>query len=169
MAWLLNNNIALYAAHLPLDQNPDIGNNAVLAKKLGIKNPVPFGVYHGRKIGYKGTLEKPLTIHEAAERISFASRPALSILPFGKKLNESCAVISGGAAMEAAQAIEEGIDLYITGESAHSIYHSALEGKLNMIAGGHYSTEVWGARALMERCAAELGIETEFIDVPTGM
>jgi dinuclear metal center YbgI/SA1388 family protein len=169
IAYLISNNIALYAAHLPLDENPAVGNNAVLAKKIGIKNPMPFGLYHGRKIGYKGTLEVPLTIHEAAERISFASRPALSILPFGKKINTSCAIISGGAPMEAMQAIEEGIDLYITGESGHSIYHHALEGSLNMIAGGHYSTEVWGVRAMMERCAGELKIETEFIDVPTGL
>jgi putative NIF3 family GTP cyclohydrolase 1 type 2 len=89
--------------------------------------------------------------------------------PFGKAENLSCAVVSGGAAMEAVQALDEGVDLYVTGESSHSVYHTALEGGLNMIAGGHYATEVWGVRRLMERCGRELNIDVEFIDVPTGL
>jgi putative NIF3 family GTP cyclohydrolase 1 type 2 len=71
--------------------------------------------------------------------------------------------------MNALDAIEEECDLYITGESAHSIYHYALEEKINMIAGGHYSTEVWGVRAVMERVRESLNMEVEFIDVPTGL
>jgi putative NIF3 family GTP cyclohydrolase 1 type 2 len=38
-----------------------------------------------------------------------------------------------------------------------------------MIAGGHYSTEVWGVRRVMERLAAETGLEVEFFDAPTGL
>ncbi|MDR2481130.1 MAG: Nif3-like dinuclear metal center hexameric protein [Spirochaetaceae bacterium] len=169
LKFLLDNNIVLYACHLPLDEHPDIGNNAVLSEKLGMKNITPFGLYHGRKIGYKGELAEPLNIDAAAERISFMSRPPAVSLPFGKAMNTTCAVISGGAAMEAVQAIEEGIDLYITGECSHSVYHFALEGSLNMLCGGHYLTEVWGVRKLMEKTAADLSIETLFIDVPTGL
>ena len=66
-------------------------------------------------------------------------------------------------------AIEEGIDLFITGESYHGVYHDCLESKLNMIAGGHYSTEVWGVQAVMRHCISELGIDAEFIDIPTGL
>ena len=167
--FLLDHNICLYAAHLPLDQHPELGNNAVLAKLLGLENLEPFGLYHGRKIGYKGSFPGPLSIDEAAGKIGFMNRPALGIFPFGRAENLSCAVISGGAADEARQAIEEGLDLYITGEASHQVYHECLEGQLNMIAGGHYSTEVWGVRAVMERCAGELNIDTEFIDVPTGL
>jgi dinuclear metal center YbgI/SA1388 family protein len=166
--FLLDHNLALYGVHLPLDQHPTLGNNAALADLLGIEEPEPFGEYHGRKIGYKGKLAKPLAIEEAVKRISFKGRPALGVYPFGKKESLSCAVISGGAAHEAVQAIEEGVDLYVTGEAAHEIYHQALEGRLNMIAGGHYSTEVWGVRRVMETCA-ELNIELEFIDAPTGL
>jgi dinuclear metal center YbgI/SA1388 family protein len=166
---LLKHNLALYAAHLPLDQNPLLGNNAVLARKLGIEAPQPFGTYHGHKIGFKGTLILPLDIEEAVRRISFMNRPPAVLFPFGKKTNKTCAVISGGAAMEAVQAIEEGIDLYVTGEASHSVYHLAEEGRINIIAGGHYSTEVWGVQALAERCTADLSIETEFIDIPTGL
>ena len=167
--FLLDKNLALYAVHLPLDQHPRLGNNAVLAELLGIENPQDFGLYHGRKIGYKGNLAKALTIEEAVKKISFMNRPPLAVHPFGKKESLSCAVLSGGAAMEAFQALDEKIDLYVTGESSHTVYHHALEGRMNIIAGGHYSTEVWGVRRMMEECAKQLEIETEFIDVPTGL
>ncbi|MDR2177150.1 MAG: Nif3-like dinuclear metal center hexameric protein [Treponema sp.] len=166
---LLDHNLALYAAHLPLDQHPGLGNNAALAELLGIENPEPFGLYHGKKIGYKGKLKEPLTIEAAVRRISFKDRPPLGVYPFGKKESLNCAVISGGGAREALQAIDEGIDLYVTGEASHSVYHQALESALNMIAGGHYSTEVWGVRKMMERCASGLDVDVEFIDVPTGL
>ena len=167
--FLLDHNICLYAAHLPLDQHPELGNNAALAKLLGLENLEPFGLYHGRKIGYKGTFAQAITIDEAVKKIAFMDRPPLGLYPFGKDKNTSCAVISGGAADEARQAIEEGLDLYVTGEASHEVYHECLEGKLNMIAGGHYSTEVWGVRAVMRHCAEELHIDAEFIDVPTGL
>jgi dinuclear metal center YbgI/SA1388 family protein len=167
--FLVDHNLALYAVHLPLDEHPQWGNNGVLAERLGIANPEPFGWYHGRKIGYKGTLKPPLTIEEAVRRISFMDRPPLGVYPFGKAQNQTCGVISGGAAKETLQAIAEGLDLYVTGEHSHQVYHDALEGQLNLIAGGHYATEVWGVRKIMEQCALQLHIDTEFIDLPTGL
>ena len=167
--FLLDNNLALYAAHLPLDQHPRLGNNAVLAELLGIQEPEPFGLYHGHKIGYKGNLSIPLTVEEAAKKISFMGRPPVGFFPFGKKESVSCAVVSGGAADQAFQALEEGIDLFITGESSHTVYYHALEGHLNIIAGGHYSTEVWGVRRMMEECVNQLGLDAQFIDLPTGL
>jgi dinuclear metal center YbgI/SA1388 family protein len=169
LQFLLDHNLALYAAHLPLDQHPEVGNNAGLAELLGIESPEPFGVYHGRKIGYKGKLKTPLSVDEAVKRISFGANEPAGVYPFGKKENYSCAVISGGAAHEVFQAIEEGVDLYVTGETSHSVYHHLSESGINMIAGGHYATEVWGVRSLMERCAFQLETDIEFIDVPTGL
>jgi dinuclear metal center YbgI/SA1388 family protein len=169
LQYLLDHNMALYAVHLPLDQHPSLGNNAGLAELLGLQDLEPFGLYHGRKIGYKGNLPEGLSIEDAAKRIAFMDRTPLGVYPFGKEKSQTCAVISGGAAGEAAQALEEGIDLYVTGEMSHQVYHQCLEGHLNMIAGGHYSTEVWGVRRVMEYCAAELQLDVEFIDVPTGL
>jgi dinuclear metal center YbgI/SA1388 family protein len=166
---LFDHNLALYAVHLPLDCHPEQGNNAVLARLLGIESPAPFGLYHGRKIGCKGTLSQPLTIDAAAARIAFMGRPPLGVYPFGKAQSATCAVVSGGAADQALDAIAEGIDLYVTGESSHAVYQTALEAGLNMIAGGHYNTEVWGVRAVMERSAADTKLPVEFIDVPTGL
>ena len=167
--FLLEHNICLYAVHLPLDQHPKLGHNACLAQLLGLENVEPFGLYHGRKIGYKGTFAEPVTIDEAAKKISFMGRPPAGIFPFGKRDCLSAAVVSGGAAENAREAVEEGADLFITGESSHQVYHDCLEGKLNMIAAGHYNSEVWGLQAVMRHCIAELGIDAEFIDVPTGL
>jgi dinuclear metal center YbgI/SA1388 family protein len=167
--FLLDNNICLYAVHLPLDQHPKLGNNAVLAELLGLENIEPFGVYNGRKVGYKGIFPKPVTIEEAVKKINFMERPPLGVFPFGKKECCSAAVVSGGAADNACEAIAEGIDLFVTGESLHRIYHECQEGKLNMISGGHYSTEVWGLHAVMRHCMATFGVDAEFVDVPTGL
>jgi len=167
--FLLDHNICLYAVHLPLDQHPKFGNNACIAELLELENIEPFGEYHDRKIGYKGTFPKPVTIEEAVKKISFMGRPPLGVFPFGKKENSTAAIMSGGAAENAKDALRDGVDLFVTGESSHQVYHDCLEGKLNMIAGGHYSTEVWGVQAIMRHCIAELDIEAEFIDIPTGL
>ncbi|MDR0487516.1 MAG: Nif3-like dinuclear metal center hexameric protein [Treponema sp.] len=167
--FLIDHNICLYAAHLPLDQHPKLGNNACIAELLGLENIKPFGSYHGRKIGYKGTFASPVTVEEVVKKINFMGRPPLGVLSFGKRENSSAAIISGGAAAEVRQAIEEGVDIFVTGESSHGVYHDCIEGKINMIAGGHYCTEVWGLHAVMRHCKNELGIDAEFIDVPTGL
>jgi len=167
--FLLDHNICLYAVHLPLDQHPKFGNNAGLAELLGLERIEPFGEYHGKKVGYKGFFPQPVSVDQAAKKIAFLDRPPLGVYPFGKKENTTCAVVSGGAAKEALQALEEGVDLYVTGEMSTFTYHECLEGKLNMIAGGHYSTEVWGVRAVMRHCAEELRVDTAFIDNPTGL
>jgi len=169
LKFLLDNNICLYAVHLPLDQHPKFGNNAVIAGLLGLENIEPFGDCHGKKIGYKGSFPKPVSVDEAVNKISFAGKPPAGIFPFGKKDNLNAAIVSGGSAVSIKEAIEEGVDLFITGESSHSVYHDCLEAKLNMIAGGHYCTESWGVQAVMRHCIAELGIEAEFVDVPTGL
>jgi len=167
--FLLDNNIALYAVHLPLDQHPKFGNNAVLAQLLGLENIEPFGIYHGKKVGYKGTFPKPITIDEAVKKINFMGRQPAGIFPFGKKECTNAAIVSGGAPQNAREAIEDGMDLFITGEDSHSVYHDCLEGKLNMISGGHYNTEVWGVQAVKRHCASELGLDVEFLDLPTGL
>lgn len=167
--FLLDENIALYAVHLPLDKHPQYGNNAALVRKLGVVHPEPFGAYHGHKIGWKGMLETPLSIEEAISRISFMGSAPLSVLRFGAKRVLQVAVVSGGAPEFVSEAAAEGIDLFVTGDASHTWYHCALESRINVIAGGHYSTEVWGVRAVMELCAGKLDMDVEFIDVPTGL
>ena len=169
LKFLFDHNIALYASHLPLDMHPEFGNNAGICSALQLKDIQPFGEYHGFKIGYKGILSAPAAIDDVLDKLGLNADKALSVLPFGPEQIESVAVISGGGPNDVYQAIDENIDLYITGDAAHQIYHACLENRINLICGGHYNTETWGVRLLSERTAADLGLETVFIDVPTGL
>ncbi|MFW6344554.1 MAG: Nif3-like dinuclear metal center hexameric protein [Sediminispirochaetaceae bacterium] len=169
LRFLMEHGLALYASHLPLDMQPDFGNNAGIARQIGLENISPFGDYHGISIGLKGELPKPLSLDAVLEGLGLSRNSALGVLPFGPDTVKRVAVISGGADKEVGQAIEEKMDLFITGELSHQVYHTCQEGKIHLIAGGHYTTETYGPSLLAEKCAADTGIETEFIDVPTGL
>ncbi|HET7839045.1 MAG TPA: Nif3-like dinuclear metal center hexameric protein, partial [Rectinemataceae bacterium] len=165
----LDADLALYACHLPLDKHPEIGHNAVLARNLGMERREPFGEYHGVDIGFKGRLPSPLTLDEVVKRVlPDGSRP-MTLIPGKKAEIETVAVISGGAAKEASQAIEQGIDLYVTGEPSHNLYHTVVESGMAFLAAGHYATEVWGLKALAAKMAADTDLKTVFIDLPTGL
>jgi dinuclear metal center YbgI/SA1388 family protein len=169
MRLLLAADLALYACHLPLDKHPEVGNNAVLARLIGLKEIRPFGEYHGVEIGLRGVLDPKLGLDEIAHRVlPDGSRP-MTLIPGAETEIGSVAVVSGGAAMEALQALDAGIELYVTGESSHSIYHAVIEGGMGFLAAGHYATEVWGVKAVAERLSRETGIKTLFIDLPTGL
>lgn len=169
IAELIAADMALYACHLPLDAHPELGNNAVLARMLGLVDVAPFGEYHGVRIGCKGRFETPLRLEEAVRRILPGGDAPRSVLAFGPANVSSAAVVSGGAPFEALQAIAEGIDLYITGEPSHSIYHEVMEAGLNVVAAGHYATEVHGVKAVAEKVRGDLGLEAVFIEYPTGL
>ena len=169
LKFLFENNLSLYAAHLPLDMHPSFGNNAGICSALGITEPEPFGEYRGFKIGFKGILSEPADMDDVLGRLGLTSETALSVLPFGPEKISRVAVISGGGTNDVFQAIDEDADLYITGDAAHQIYHPCLENGINLISGGHYNTETWGVRLLAERTSDDLDIETVFIDVPTGL
>jgi dinuclear metal center YbgI/SA1388 family protein len=166
---LLAADLALYACHLPLDAHIELGNNAVLARMLGLKDIQPFGEYHGVKIGFKGMLDPGLDLGAVVRKILPAGDQARTVLPFGPERIVRVAMVSGGAPFELFQAVSEGLDLYITGEPSHSIYHEAAESRINFIAAGHYATEVHGVKAVAERASRELGLETVFIEQPTGL
>lgn len=166
---LLDADMALYACHLPLDMHPEVGNNAVLAKLLGLADLEPFGSYHGFDVGFSGTLEPAISMEEVLRRILPDGSAPRTILASGRKLFRSAAIVSGGAPFEALQAFGKNIDLYITGEPSHSVYHTVIEEGLDFVAAGHYATEVWGVKAIAARLAAEKGIETFFVDLPTGL
>lgn len=167
--FLIDNNLSLYAVHLPLDRHPEFGNNAVLAGMLGLESLKPFGEYRGIKIGCKGRLNEKRSIDEIIDLICGTRENTLGVLPFGPSAIGSVGIVSGGAAEEARQAIEEGLDLFITGESSHTIYHECLEGAINVLFGGHYTTEVGGVNRLSGKLKQDNPVETIFIDVPSGL
>jgi putative NIF3 family GTP cyclohydrolase 1 type 2 len=129
----------------------------------------PFGEYHGVKIGVKGRLPAPRTLEQVQQLCCAAGGRPPQVLPFGPESVQRVGIVSGGAADEAFQAIEEGLELFLTGEASHTVYHHCLEAGVNVIFGGHYQTEVWGVRALAEKLAGEEDLQTCFLDVPTGL
>jgi dinuclear metal center YbgI/SA1388 family protein len=165
---LLAGDCALYAVHLPLDLHPELGNNAGIARRLGLRAVRPFGEHRGLKIGCQGEFAESRSLAEVQALLPGA-RQALGVLPFGPEAIRTVGIVSGGAARDALQAIDERLDLFITGEPAHTIYHACLEAGINVLFGGHYLTEVWGVKSVGERLGAEHGLQTCFLDVPTGL
>ncbi|MBQ8385014.1 MAG: Nif3-like dinuclear metal center hexameric protein [Spirochaetaceae bacterium] len=166
---LLEKDMALYACHIPLDTNELVGNNYGLARRLELQDLRPFGDWHGMTIGVGGTFPAPATLDSLVQRLFPGGERPLHLLPFGKKEISTVAIVSGGAARELSQAIEQGYDAFVTGEIGHEQYHQAMEAGINVVAGGHYQTETVGVSLVMEKLARETGIDIVFIQVPTGL
>ena len=166
---LLEHDIALFAAHLPLDAHQEVGNNAAIAAAVGLRDIKPFGEYHGLMIGLQGILDEALGVPEILQLLGWEDEPDITVLPFGPDRIRRIGVVSGGAAGSVHQAIQQGCDLFITGESSHQVYHTCLESRIHMIAGGHYRTETYGVQQLGRRIEQETDISTFFIDLPTGL
>jgi dinuclear metal center YbgI/SA1388 family protein len=165
--FLIDNDINLYASHLPLDMHPTLGNNIAMAKALSLKNIQPFGAYKGSYIGFEGYLPKAETVKSIAEAVKRVFGGPLSVLPFGPQKIWRVAVVSGRGTASLPEAIEKKIDLFVTGEPIHENHHTALEGNINVVYGGHYHTEKSGVLALGEFLNKKFGIEAVFLDVPT--
>jgi len=166
---LLLNNLSLYAAHLPLDAHPELGNNARLAKLLGIEETEAFGEYKGVKIGVCGKILKPVSIDSMLRKITRVLPGRVQSFRFGPGLVKRVAIVSGAGSSFVEEAAEAGCDTLITGESSHASYHSAREGRVNLICAGHYATETLGVKALMDLVSERFDVKCRFIDIPTGL
>jgi dinuclear metal center YbgI/SA1388 family protein len=165
--FLLRNDLNLYAAHLPLDMHAEFGNNIELTRILGLTDVRPFGAYKGKFIGFSGTLPQALDIRKIGDMVSAAVGGTFFTLPFGKALNRTIAVISGGGSDAIPEAIDAGIDCFVTGESSHKNHHIALEAGINVVYSGHYYTEILGVKALGNHLKKAFDVKTIFIDEPT--
>lgn len=168
LAALLEAGISLYAAHLPLDAHPEVGNNAVLADLLELEARERFGTWDGAAIGYAGRLREPADREELAARFEALLGTRPDVLPFGPERIERVGIVSGAAASLAGEAARHGLDALVTGESSHTAWHAAREHGVNLVFAGHYATETVGVRALGEKIAETFGIGTVFLDAPTG-
>ncbi len=164
---LFEHDIAVYGAHLPLDVHPEVGNNAVLARELGIEIDGEFGDYRGTSVGIQGTLEVKREVLLA--RLDEVLGGRVQLLPGGPERLRRVGVLTGGGGGMIGDAIAAGLDALVTGEGAHHTYFDAVEGGINVYYGGHYATETWGVRALADHLADRFGLPTEFIDLPTGL
>jgi len=165
--FLITNKINLYASHLPLDMHPTLGNNIQIANLFGLKQLKPFGVYkNGIHLGFEGVFPKAITLEAAGRLLKEKLGGPISYLPFGPKKIRTAAIISGRGSSALAEAVEKGIDLFITGELIHESYHTALEGGISTVCGGHYHTEKSGVQAMGALLSEKFGIESVFLDVP---
>tara|TARA_Y100001968_G_scaffold71751_1_gene62994 strand:+ start:3246 stop:4007 length:762 start_codon:yes stop_codon:yes gene_type:complete len=164
---LLDNKIAVYSSHLPLDAHTKLGNNAQLCKALGIKTPRPFFSERGQEIGLRGTLD--LSRIQLAKRLAKATGAKPTVLPGGGARCRKIGVVTGGAGAEMKTAVDEGVDTFITGEGPHWTFALAEDLGLNVFYGGHYATETFGVKALCEHLSKKFKLPWTFIDHPTGL
>jgi dinuclear metal center YbgI/SA1388 family protein len=164
---LLENDIAVYSSHLPLDAHPKLGNNAQLAAALGLRNPKPFFPSHGQAIGLQTRAR--ISRSELAKRLARATGVAPKVLPGGKENCERIGIVTGGAGGDLAQAAREGVDTFITGEGPHWTFALAEELGVNVLYGGHYATETFGVKALAAELAKKFKVPWQFLDHPTGL
>lgn len=165
ISYLMEHDIALYAAHLPLDAHPRYGNNAQICKALGLQAITPFGQYGGTTIGFAGKLSKTMPYSKFKQQVEKVMQNKLQTMDFGKKTINSVAVISGSTAAEIADAGQGGIDVYLSGEPTLQGYNLAKEYGINAIFAGHYATEVFGVKALGKMLTTKFKLKAEFIDL----
>jgi dinuclear metal center YbgI/SA1388 family protein len=158
---LLDADITLAAYHLALDAHAEVGNNALLARELGVEPERQFA-----GIGWGGALAEPTGIEAFAGRVRERLGAEPLVFPHGPALIEQAAVVTGGAAKYVADAASEGYDLFLTGEPAEPTLHAARELGIHFVAGGHYATERLGVQALAARLADRFKVDWEFFDLP---
>ena len=164
---LLKNNIHLYAAHLALDAHPEVGNNAVLARMLGIQIDEWWCDVMGTKIGVIGRVDASLQnlVTTVNNRLNTKART----LDHGPSQVSTLAIVSGFGADRVAEAKAMGADTLLTGETSHANYWAAADHGMNVIFAGHYATETVGVRALGEYLVSQFGLTVHFFDFPTAM
>jgi dinuclear metal center YbgI/SA1388 family protein len=167
VAGLVKHNIALYSAHLPLDVHPEVGNNAVLAHRLGIARRGEFGEEYGIRIGVWGELDVPRAA--LAQRLEDVVGGRARLMAFGPERVRRVGIVTGAAGSMIGQAAALSLDTYITGEGPHHTFFDAQELGLNVFYAGHYATETFGVKALAERLHTEFGLPWSFLDHPTGL
>ena len=166
---LVRHRIGVFSAHLPLDLHPEIGNNMMLAKAIGLQVTGTFGRQNGVDVGIFGRLEVDRS--DLVQRIETALEidSVPHVLEHGLWQTSTVGIITGGGGRFVKEAAHAGIDTFITGEGPHFSALEAEEFGMNVIHAGHYATEKLGVKALAAHVADKFGVETQFIDHPTGI
>ena len=167
--FLLDADVSLYAAHIPLDAHREVGNNWGLAPLLGLTELEPFGEFRGLPIGVKGVFPEPKPIRQLAEEIEKQFGEQVMVHAGGPSLVRSLGIVSGGAAWDVVTAAEQGLDAFLTGEPKHEVFYHAYERGVNALYAGHYMTETVGVTLLARKLEQEFGFATEFVLLPTGL
>ena len=169
---MLENNLGLIAYHLPLDAHKDFGNNIQILKKVANDSfeLKPFGEYHGKNIGWEASLKKSTSIDEIVANLGVSLEDkSINYIDSGKKEIKTIACITGGGKSCFNEAVDKKVDLFISGEPSHELFHIAKENNINILFAGHYFTETFGVISLQAPLKNKFNIETTFLDIPTGL
>jgi dinuclear metal center YbgI/SA1388 family protein len=160
VATLIWGGCALYSSHLPLDAHPQIGNNALLARQLGLKPARGFIPADGGDIGCIA----PSRLTRSALR-SWLEKlyPRVVAIEFGSARPAQIAFCSGSGNSALPLLAAAGADTLVTGELREEHFNRAQEEKLNLYLCGHYATEVHGVKALAAELARKFRLPWEFI------
>ncbi|MGL4394477.1 MAG: Nif3-like dinuclear metal center hexameric protein [Brevinema sp.] len=165
---LFDHQINLYCSHLPLDLHDELGNNAILIDTLGMKNTGEIFF----EVGYFAEYEQAIPYQEFQAKIASLVSSNITEMNFGSTQIKRVAICSGGAALDLRalfEAHEKGADTLFSGETNSLLYHYAKELKMNVICAGHYATETFGVRAVMNQLKFLYPHLTyQFLDHPTG-
>jgi dinuclear metal center YbgI/SA1388 family protein len=164
--------LSLYAAHLPLDGHPVLGNAAQIATTvLDAIEVQPDFAYHGSPVGVRARLRAPTDLKQIAERLrscdGVMSEPL--VLPFGKTKIETVGIVTGSGSFAIPEVAQNGLDLLISGEPKQEAYHTARELSCSAIFMGHYASETFGVRAVQRVLESRFGIHSIWISEPTGI
>ena len=163
LEFLCRHNLALYACHLPLDAHRRLGNNAEICRVLDLQRLRPFGMYHGRTIGFAGEFPRAMTLAALEQRVARCVGSTVRTMPFGPARVRRVAVVSGGAADLVEEAAAAGCDAFLSGEPKLMAYSLAQELGIHAIFAGHYDTETFGVSAVGAWIQRKLRIPAEFI------
>ena len=166
---LFNSNLSLFAMHLPLDAHKEIGNNTVLAQRMGLTVTSTFCQCYGMDIGMVCKLDAPVPLEKLLDRALSNISATAKLTDNSQGVANGVAFVSGGGDFAIEMCKEAGADCLVTGEFMHQRWHLAHELGVSVISAGHYDTENTGVKALMAKVQAELPLETIFIEAPTGL
>lgn len=164
---LMDSDMAVYSAHLPLDAHPRLGNNALLGRALGLGRGRPFFEHQGAKIGLR--FETRLPRLELNRRMGGVLRVPPILIPGGPELCRQVGVITGGGGSEIVKVAQESVDTFVTGEGQHWTAALAEDLGVNLFYGGHYATETFGVKALAAALSDRFNLPWSFVDHPTGL
>lgn len=166
---LIEEDLALYVSHLPLDGHRELGNAAGVADALGLEDRSPFGSLGDEHVGQTGRLPEPRSADDVREVLDgFERDEPTTVLEFGSDPIETIGIITGSGTDWLSEAIAADLDALLTGEGKQQVYHPAREANVTVFLGGHYATETFGVRAIADLLES-WGLETTYLPHPTGL
>ncbi len=169
---MIENDVAVYSSHLPLDRHPTLGNNTLLATELGLAPSGSFARFQDVFIGVRGEsdVETAWLINSARSFAETYGQIRTSVIRTGRRTKQWGICTGAGASAETLSEVSaSGIDTLIVGEGPHWTAIHAEEHDLAIIYAGHYATETLGVRALARHLAERHKLPWVFVSAPTGL